>query len=148
MSLIQKPPLSSQLGFTLIEIMLVIAIIRILSAITIGNYQVQVRQTHFTMLCQEMNHFRLPYQILMHEGAGMTDFSPNGLNMPTQTKYCQFSVIAPKSLDSVPNAIQCQIQNLSYLSNQTLRLDRAADGNWTCRASSGIARAYLPQACQ
>ena len=78
----------------------------------------------------------------------MTEFSPKGLNIPAQTQYCHFSVTAPSTTGLAPNAIQCQIQNLNYLSNQTLSLNRAADGSWKCRASVGIARAYLPPACQ
>lgn len=138
----------SQYGFTLIELMIAVAIIGILAAIATVNYQVQVRKTHLMTIYQEINHFRLPYQILMDEGAGVTDFSPNGLNIPTQTKYCQFSVTAPNTTGSAPNAVQCQIQNLPYLQGQSLSLDRAADGSWQCRASSGVTEAYLPQACR
>jgi type IV pilus assembly protein PilA len=90
----------------------------------------------------------MPYQILMNEGAGPTGFSPNGLNMTTQTKYCQFSVTAPNIDAATPNAVVCEIQNLDYLTNQTLSLDRSADGSWHCRASTDINRAYLPEACR
>jgi len=138
----------SQSGFTLIEMMIVVALIGILTAIATVNYQNQVRKTQIMTIYQTMNQFRLPYQILINDGEGVTGFSPNGLNMPTQTKYCQFSVIAPSANTATPNVIRCQIQNLSYLSNQTLSLDRSVEGNWQCRASTGIARNYLPQACQ
>jgi len=139
---------STQSGFTLVEIMIVVAIIGILAAIATVSYQVQLRKMHLITLYQEMNHFRMPYQILINEGAGVTNFSPNGLNMPTQTKYCQFSVTAPNADAVTTNAVICQIQNLRYLSNQTLSLDRGADGSWQCRASSGITSAYLPKACR
>lgn len=140
--------LSAQSGFTLIEIMIVVAIIGILSAIATVSYQTQVRKTQVMTIYKEINHFRLPYQILMNDGAGVTGFSPSGLNMPAQTQYCQFTVTVPNANAATPNAVSCQIQNLSYLSNQTLSLDRAADGSWRCRASIGIARPYLPQACR
>ncbi len=140
--------LSTQSGFTLIEIMIVTTIIGILAAIATVSYLVQVRKTHIITLYQEMNHFRMPYQILINEGDGVTGFTPTGLNMPTQTRYCQFSVTAPNIDAATLNAVVCQIQNLSYLSNQTLSLDLAADGSWSCRASTGINRAYLPEACR
>lgn len=80
----------------------------------------------------------------------MTEFSSSGLNMPAQTKYCQFRVTASNANSATTDAVACQIQNqnLGYLQNQYLSLDRAADGSWRCRASTGIPKNYLPQACQ
>lgn len=147
MRIIQKPSLSVESGFTLIEIMFVVAVIGILATIATVSYQVQVRKTQIMTIYKEINHFRLPFQTLLNEGAGVTSFSPNGLNMPNATKYCQFSVTAPSS-NTTPNAVVCQIQNLNYLTNQTLSLDLALDGSWSCRASTGINRAYLPEACR
>lgn len=138
---------SNQSGFTLIEILIVIAIIGVLSVVAIGSYQVQIRQTYFTTIYQEMNHFRMPYQILVDEGAGGTEFSPNGLNMPAQTEYCQFSVTPPNSNSATLNAVACTIQKLNYVEGETISLDRAIDGTWQCRASSGIPKSYLPLAC-
>lgn len=138
----------SQSGFTLIEIMIAIAIISILAAISIASYQVQVRKTQIVTIYQEINHFRLPYQILIAEGAGVTDFSPSGLNIPAQTKYCQFTVTAPNVNDSTPNAVTCAIQNIPYLQGQSLSLDYLRDGKWQCHASAGIKETYLPEACR
>ena len=148
MSIIQHRYLSSQSGFTLIEIMIVIAIIGILAAIGTVSYQVQIRQIQIMTIYKDMNHFRLPYQTLMDEGAGVTDFSPSGLNMPDQTKYCQFAVTTAAKSGITTNAVTCTIQNLAYVQGETLSLDHAADGTWQCRASTGISKKYLPQACQ
>lgn len=138
----------SQSGFTLIELMIVIAIVGILAAIATVNYHTQIRKSHLTTIYQELNHFRQPYQILISEGAGVTDFSPNGLNLPEQTKYCQFEVTEPNVNRITADAVKCTIHNLSYIQGQTLSLDRTADGSWQCRASTGIPKAYLPKACQ
>lgn len=138
----------SQSGFTLIEIMIAIAIISILAAISIASYQVQLRKTQMIAIYQEINSFRTPYQMLINEGAGVTDFSPNGLNLAGSSKYCQFSVIAPKMDTVTLNAITCQIQNLSYLSNEIISLDLTVSGKWHCAASNGISRFYLPQDCR
>lgn len=142
-----KCNLSTQSGFTLIEVMIVVAIIGILSAIATVSYQTQVRKTQVMTIYKEINHFRLPYQTLVNEGAGVTGFSASGLNMPDQTKYCQFSVIAPIADSATSKSITCSIQNLSYLQGQTLSLYYLADGKWQCRASAGIKVSYLPQAC-
>lgn len=148
MNLSKHYDFGAQSGFTLIEMMIVIAIIGILAAIATVSYQVQIRQTHLTIVYQDLNRFRMPYQILASEGTGMTDFSINGLNMPKQTQYCQFTVNSPNLGSDTADAIVCNIQNLPYLTNQSLSLTLTANGNWQCKASSGISVSYLPQACR
>lgn len=138
----------SQSGFTLIELMIVIAIIGILASIAAVSYQAQVKQSQLTSIYHELNHFRLPYQILIDGGAGVTGFSPVGLNMPATNKYCQFTVTAPIANSTTPDAIICTIKNLPYLQGQTLSLDYLGDGKWQCKASVGVKKVYLPQACQ
>jgi type IV pilus assembly protein PilA len=140
--------IATQSGYTLIELMIAVAIIGILAATATVSYQVQLRKTQVMTVYQEINHFRLPYQILIDNGAGVTDFSPRGLNMPVQTKYCQFTVADPIAGSTTTNAIICKIQNLSYIQGQSLSLDRNADGSWQCRPSAGIPKAYLPKECQ
>lgn len=140
--------ITTQSGYTLIELMIAVAIISILAATAVISYQTQVRKTQVMTVYQESNQYRMPYQILIDEGAGVTEFSPSGLNMPAQTKYCQFTVAAPIADSTTPNALICNIRNLSYIQGQSLSLDRAVDGSWQCRPSTGIPKSYLPQACQ
>lgn len=141
-------PIVTHSGFTLIELTIVLAIIGILAAIATVSYHIQIRQSHLTTIYQELNNFRQPYQILISEGAGVTDFSPNGLNLPEQTKYCQFEVTESNVNGITTDAVKCTIQNLSYMQDQSLSLDRATNGLWQCRPSSGIPKSYLPKACQ
>lgn len=137
-----------QSGFTLIEIMIVMTIIGILAAIGVVSYQTQIRQTQLMTIYQDINHFRLPYQTLIGDGAGVTSFSPSGLNMPESSKYCIFSITAPTNQNTT-NAVTCDIQNISYLNAQSLRLTfNKNKNNWNCISSSGINKAYLPEACR
>ena len=140
--------LFTQSGFTLVEIMIVVTTIGIVSSVAIISYQTQLRQIQVMTIYQEINHFRMPYQILIDDGAGVTAFSPSGLNMPDQTKYCRFTVITPDVSGLTTNAVTCNIQNLAYIQGETLSLDRAADGSWQCRASVGISKNYLTKDCQ
>lgn len=139
---------SRQSGFTLIELMVVMAIVGILSAIGIFSYQTYIRQTQLITVYQEINQFRLPYQEMMDSSSSTTNFSLSNLSIPIQTKYCQFSLTAPDGTGAAPNALRCQIQNLNYLNNQHISLNRRIDGKWECEASVGISSAYLPQACR
>ena len=138
----------SQAGFTLTEIMIAIAIISILSAISIVSYRTHIRKTQIMTIYQEINNFRTPYQMLMNEGEGVTAFSPTGLNLAEKSKQCQFNVIPPNINTATPNAVTCQIQNISYLSNERISLNLTVNGNWYCTASTGISKSYLPQDCQ
>lgn len=140
--------IADQSGYTLIELIISLAIIGILAATAVVSYQTHVRKTQVMTIYNEINYFRLPYQLLIDEGTGDTDFSPSGLNMSVQTKYCQFSVNTPNLGTSTPNAIVCHVQNLNYLTSQTVSLNLNADGSWSCQASSGINREYLPEACK
>lgn len=137
-----------QTGFTLIELMIAIAVIGILAAIATVSYQVHIRQAHLMSVYQDLNHFILPYQILIEEETKTMDFSANGLNMPTSTHYCQFTLKAPNLGGDTADAVVCNIQNLPYLQNQSLSLTFKANGNLECKASSGISASYLPQACR
>lgn len=139
---------SRQSGFTLIEMMIVMTIIGILAAIGVVSYQTQVRKTNLMTIYQEINKFRLPYQTLIGDGAGVTNFSPSGLNMSESSKYCIFSVTAPMTDRNTVNAVVCDIQNLSYLDDQSLSLTFNVNSSWDCIASSGINKAYLPKACR
>lgn len=143
-----KNSYKSQSGFTLIEVMIIVVIIGILTAIGVIGYQNYIRKTQVMMVYEEINHYRIPYETLINGGVGVTGFSPNGLNMLEETKNCQFSVTVPMKDSATPNAVKCSIQNLPYLQEQTLSLDRTTDGKWQCKASAGIPAAYLPQACQ
>ena len=139
---------SRQSGFTLIEMMIVMTIIGILAAIGVVSYQTQVRKTNLMTIYQEINKFRLPYQTLIGDGTGVTNFSPSGLNMSESSKYCIFTVTAPMTDRNTVNAVVCDIQNLSYLDDQSLSLTFNKNSNWHCTASSEINKAYLPQDCR
>lgn len=139
---------ANQSGFTLIELMAVFAVIGILGAIALASYQTQVRRSQLITIYQEINQFRLPYEMLMHEGEWVSEFTPTGLSMPTQTEYCQFSVTPPVANATTVNAVTCQIKHINYLQDQSISLDRGNGGNWQCRASRDISEAYLPQECQ
>lgn len=95
----------SQSGYTLIELMMAVAIIGILATIAIVSYQGYVKKTQMSAIYQTINAFRLPYQTLMNDGAGVADFTPSGLNLASQSVYCQLSVAAPNINSDTINAV-------------------------------------------
>ncbi|KAA0913844.1 prepilin-type N-terminal cleavage/methylation domain-containing protein [Psychrobacter sp. ANT_WB68] len=137
-----------QSGYTLIELMVVVAIVGILATIATTGYYMQIRQTQLSTIYQELSNFRMPYQMLINEGATAASFSATGLNLSAQSKYCQFSVMPPSDNGSAPSAITCHIQNLNYLQDEFMTLSVTADGIWQCMTSPDIAEIYLPYACK
>lgn len=77
-----------QYSFILVELMIVVTITGTLTAIAIASYQIQVRKTDLTTIYQELNHFRLTYQILVNKGADASELSPSDLDILEQTEYC------------------------------------------------------------
>ncbi len=147
MRIIKNRLLPSQSGFTLIELMIVIAIIGILASIATASYQTRIKQSQLVSIYQELSHFKLPYQMFMDEGVGATEFSPNGLNMAASSSYCQF-VVTPPDGGTAPDAVRCNIQSLNNFENQYLSISRVSNGGWSCQASTGISNKYLPVACR
>ena len=63
---------SAQSGYTLIELMIAVAIIGILAATATISYQTQVRKTQIMTIYKEINQYQMPYRTLIDNGAGVT----------------------------------------------------------------------------
>ena len=60
--------LLNEKGFTLIELMIVVAIIGILAAVAIPQYQSHVVRTQVSRVMMESGEIRLGVEICLHEG--------------------------------------------------------------------------------
>ena len=103
-----------------------IAINGILSVITMVSYHIQ--KMHLISVYEKLNHLILLYQILVEGETKRTDFNKNGLNIPKQTRYYQFTVNAPAKSVVTSNIVTCIIQNLPCNQSDSINLGCAADG--------------------
>lgn len=135
----------SSAGFTLIELMIVVAIIAILAAIAIPAYQIYVARSQVTAALADITPGRTAYELLID--AGIVDQNTyenvSNLSLPDSTPRCAISVTAPA--DGQGNII-CTINGSSMINGDSLELRRSADGTWQC-LSPDLPSIVLPRSC-
>ena len=137
------------LGFTLIELMIVVAIIGVISAIAIPMYQNYVVKSQITSAIAELNGARPQYELIINEGSASNtpDFTVANMFFSTSSNICKYVVYAPVIGVSNP-ALECKLINVgSILKGQSVYLSRAKDGTWSCSTTAGIDNKYRPVYC-
>ncbi|WP_266159654.1 pilin [Dyella silvatica] len=131
-------------GFTLIELMIVVAIIAVLAAIAIPAYQVYVAKSQATAALGEISPGRTAYETLVNQGSISNGnyVDVGNLGLPTDTPRCTITATAPVS---GPGSITCQIKGVSTVQDKHINLARDSSGDWSC--NSDLDPKYTPISC-
>ena len=130
----------AQKGFTLIELMITVAIIGILAAIALPAYQDYVAKANVAEGLAEISPGKTQFEVMMNEGksGAITNGAAIGLN---GGGTCS-TIDANASTD--PGTITC---TLSVKGNsETITLERdATEGTWRCETTAE--NKYAPAGC-
>jgi type IV pilus assembly protein PilA len=133
-------------GFTLIELMIVVAIVAILAAIAIPVFQLFVARSQVTAALAEITPGETAYELLFDQGVvdqGIYGDVDN-LNLQATTSRCQVTAFAPVNGTGY---IQCTlIQSSSMINGGIITVQRQSNGTWSCTSQNVISIA-LPSGC-
>lgn len=131
-----------QQGFTLIELMIVVAIIGVLGAIALPAYQDYVAKSQITAGLAEVTSGKTSFEAKILTES-ITTFDLADIGLPTTTTRCNLSM-DPRD----DGFIRCTLKGNPIVNGKTVEIARTASGAWACRVDSAIPAKYRPTGCE
>lgn len=136
-----------QKGFTLIELMIVVAIIGILAAIAIPQYQTYVAKSQVSRVMSETGSLRTAAEACLLDGRTALGVDAGECDIGATDSNLLDPKIAVVKLDATPATITATFGNsaATAIKTKTLIWSRSATGTWTCATT--VDENYKPAGC-
>ena len=136
-----------QQGFTLIELMIVVAIIGVLAAVAVPAYQDYVSKSQVTAALAEIDPGKLQVDAQLNEGLAGDISLPASIGLQANTTRC--TTTAGVKASSGGAFITCTIRGSTQVATKGIQFYRTVDANqaptWGCYTN--VASAHQPKGC-
>lgn len=140
--------MKKQQGFTLIELMIVVAIIAILAAIALPAYQDYVAKSQMTSGLADIRGGVTAFEETIQRGSSGTA-STTDIGLAATTARCGISVTG--NYNGTGQTIVCAVKGNPKVAGKTITLARNPSGAWNCAIAGtspgGYKVTYNPTGC-
>lgn len=135
-------------GFSLIELTIVVAIIGILAAIAIPQYQDYIVKTQAGTAMQELSAAKTGYEVAHNDNKlpSTATVDPGFIGINASTAYCTMTVT--HTLGTGEGEVKCATKNgnASKFNGRSISMKRSSSGGWSCE-TVGFEAKFKPASC-